>query len=127
MGWGTFAALSALLPRWSWWVLVPAALWAGAWACDKVSREIGQADPPQLAIDEVVAVWLVLAAAPVWHPSWRVQALGFALFRLFDIVKRGPVGWVDRNLHGGWGIMLDDVVAALLTLFVLWGANALLA
>ena len=67
-------------------------------------------------IDEIVGQLIVLTAAP--HHPVAVLA-GFALFRLFDILKPFPVGWIDRHLHGGLGIMLDDVAAALYALLVL--------
>lgn len=114
MGWGTFVIVNPLIPSLGWAILIPLFWVLGAAACQVVSKEIGQQDPPQLAIDEVVAMWLVLSLLPQTNPGWAGQLMGFALFRLFDIVKRGPVGWVDRNIHGGVGIMLDDIVAAVL-------------
>ena len=73
--------------------------------------------------DEIVAFWLVLW---LWLPaSWGDQLLAFILFRFFDMVKPGPVGWADglfkgrRGWVGGWGILFDDLVAAFCTLLVL--------
>ena len=86
---------------------------AGAGAAEKI---LDRGDPGVVVIDEIVGVLIALAAVPL-HP---VAALaGFALFRLFDIAKPFPVGWVDRHLHGGLGIMLDDVAAGLYALLVL--------
>ena len=86
---------------------------ASAGAAEKI---LDRGDPGVVVIDEIVGVLIALAAAPL-HP---VAALaGFALFRLFDIAKPFPVGWVDRHLHGGLGIMLDDVAAGLYALLVL--------
>ena len=86
---------------------------ASAGAAEKI---LDRGDPGVVVIDEIVGVLIALAAVPL-HP---VAALaGFALFRLFDIAKPFPVGWVDRHLHGGLGIMLDDVVAGLYALLVL--------
>ena len=86
---------------------------ASAGAAEKI---LDRGDPGVVVIDEIVGVLIALAAVPL-HP---VAALaGFALFRLFDIAKPFPVGWVDRHLHGGLGIMLDDVAAGLYALLVL--------
>jgi phosphatidylglycerophosphatase A len=86
---------------------------ASAGAAEKI---LDRGDPGVVVIDEIVGVLIALAAVPL-HP---VAALaGFALFRLFDIAKPFPVGWLDRHLHGGLGIMLDDVAAGLYALLVL--------
>jgi len=77
---------------------------------------LDRGDPGVVVIDEIVGVLIALAAVPL-HPAAALA--GFALFRLFDIAKPFPVGWVDRHLHGGLGIMLDDVAAGLYALLVL--------
>ena len=85
-------------------------------------------DPSAIVWDEIVAFWLILW---LWMPVglWG-QFVAFVLFRFFDAVKPGPVGWADRHFHGlgwrgGWGIMLDDLVAAFCTLLCisLWQAT----
>lgn len=81
---------------------------AAAGAAEKI---LDQGDPGVVVIDEVVGQLIALTAAPL-HPLAALA--GFALFRLFDILKPFPVGWLDRRLHGGLGIMLDDVAAGLL-------------
>ena len=86
---------------------------ASAGAAEKI---LDRVDPGAVVIDEIVGVLIALTAAPL-HPA--AALVGFALFRLFDIAKPFPVGWVDRHLHGGLGIMLDDVVAGLYALLVL--------
>jgi phosphatidylglycerophosphatase A len=99
------------------------ALLLGWWACSTSAEMLGQSDPGMIVWDEVVAFWLVLW---LWLPaSWGSQLLAFVLFRFFDMVKPGPVGWADRLFKshrgwgGGWGILFDDLVAALCTLVVL--------
>jgi phosphatidylglycerophosphatase A len=91
---------------------------------------MGVLDPGSVVWDEVVAFWLVLwLVAPA---SLAAQAVAFGLFRFFDAVKPGPVGWADRLFHNidpatdrwawhkaGWGIMLDDLVAAFCTLLTI--------
>ena len=81
----------------------------GWWACDVTGRNIGVADHPAMVWDEIVA-FLPLAA--VSSASIALQALAFGLFRLFDIWKPYPIRELDRNVKGGLGVMLDDVVAA---------------
>ena len=86
---------------------------ASAGSAEKI---LDRGDPGVVVIDEIVGVLIALAAVPL-HPAAALA--GFALFRLFDIAKPFPVGWVDRHLHGGLGIMLDDVAAGLYALLVL--------
>ncbi len=122
MGWLTYdAIIRRLFLPWRA-AVVGVSFVLGVWVCGRGARLLQQADPPQLAFDEVVAMWLVLCVVD-WLPprpaDWLTQLAAFALFRLFDIVKRGPVGWADRHVKGGFGIMLDDVVAAALALAVL--------
>jgi len=72
-------------------------------------------DPGAIVIDEVAAQWLVLLPVPLDPLSY---AVAFLLFRLFDIWKPWPVGWLDRRVHGGLGIMLDDLLAAVYAVLV---------
>ena len=121
---GTWGTLVGLL---LWWPLAGLSLTAylatvavlfivGVASAGAAEKILDRGDPGVVVIDEIVGVLIALAAVPL-HP---VAALaGFALFRLFDIAKPVPVGWVDRHLHGGLGIMLDDVAAGLYALLVL--------
>ena len=63
--------------------------------------------------DEIAGFGITMIAAP---QGWMWVILGFALFRFFDIVKPGPIGWLDKNTHGGFGIMIDDVLAGIFAL-----------
>lgn len=81
----------------------------GWWAAHRVARVSGIQDPGSVVVDEVVGQWLTLAITP---PDLLAYVAGFLLFRLCDIVKPWPARWIDRNVHGGFGIMADDVVAA---------------
>lgn len=90
----------------------------GVWLCGEASRILGEDDPPSVVWDEIVGVLIALTAVPL--SLWTVGA-GFALFRLFDIWKPWPIGWVDRNVRGGFGIMLDDVLGGLAAALVLQG------
>lgn len=83
----------------------------GTAAAGAAEKLLDQGDPGLVVIDEIVGQLIALALAPA-HPLAALA--GFALFRLFDILKPFPVGWLDRRIHGGLGIMLDDVAAGLL-------------
>ena len=88
----------------------------GCWAAARVAAASGHHDPGFIVIDEIAAQWLVLLATPL---DWRFYAAAFLLFRLFDIAKPWPIRSVERRVAGGFGIMLDDVVAALYALVLL--------
>jgi phosphatidylglycerophosphatase A len=88
----------------------------GMLACERTGRALGVSDPGCIVWDEIVAIWLVLWLSPdtlLW------QAVAFGLFRFFDIVKPQPIRWVDAHAHGGFGVMIDDILAAGYTLLVL--------
>ena len=110
-------------------VVIAVSLPVGWWACSRTARHMGVLDPGSIVWDEIVAFWLVLwllLPAGFWAQCWA-----FVLFRFFDAAKPGPVGWADRlfkgfGWRGGFGIMFDDLVAALCTLLViaLWRTTA---
>jgi phosphatidylglycerophosphatase A len=89
----------------------------GIWAADAYMAAAGVHDPPAIVIDEVVGQWLTLALVP---PDPVVYALGFLLFRVLDVLKPWPANFVDRTVTGGFGVMLDDVVAAIYAGVMLW-------
>ena len=80
--------------------------------CDITAKAFGLHDHPAIVWDEIVGFWLTMWLAPA-HLNVLWVILGFALFRLFDIWKPWPIGWLDKKVHGGFGIMLDDLVAAI--------------
>ena len=88
-------------------VLVLATL-VGIWLCDKSSKDLGVHDHPGIVWDEFCGFWLTMIAAPA---GWLWVLTGFALFRLFDILKPWPIRWLDKHVHGGLGIMVDDLLA----------------
>jgi len=132
---GTWGSLAALPCAWliaegfgQLGLLIAAALLfpAGCWAAGRVGHASGVADDGAIVVDEVVGQWLTLTVAPLNPLAYLI---GFLLFRLFDIAKPWPVGWADRRLHGGFGVMADDVLAgvyAALALFIFLDAGALL-
>jgi phosphatidylglycerophosphatase A len=90
----------------------------GAGLCTAAARRLGVHDHPAIVWDEFVGYLLTMAAAP---QGWPWLLLGFVLFRVFDIAKPWPISWVDRRVSGGFGIMLDDVLAALPAWLLLQG------
>jgi phosphatidylglycerophosphatase A len=83
---------------------------AGVWAGGRTAAVLAAGDPGLVVVDEVAGQWLALVPLPL-DPWWYLAA--FVLFRLFDIAKPWPIGWLDRNLSGGLGIMADDLAAGL--------------
>ena len=103
-------------------LLIAASIAVGWWACTVAARNLAVLDPGAIVWDEVVAFWLVLWL--VMPAGFGAQLAAFLLFRFFDAVKPGPVGWADNRFHGfgwagGWGILFDDFVAAFCTLLVI--------
>ena len=88
----------------------------GVWACDITGRHLGIPDHGSMVWDEIVAFLLVLAIIPATL-AW--QSAAFLLFRLFDIAKPPPIRWFEGRFKGGWGVMVDDLLAAAYTLIVL--------
>jgi phosphatidylglycerophosphatase A len=128
--WVAFIALTPWLSDAGWAWLIGLSLPIGWWASTITARNMGVLDPGSIVWDEVVAFWLVLWL--VTPTSLTGQVMAFGLFRFFDAVKPGPVGWADQLFHGvrpetdpsawtkaGFGIMLDDLVAAACTLLVI--------
>jgi phosphatidylglycerophosphatase A len=90
---------------------------AGCWASARIARASGINDPNFIVIDEIAAQLLILAGAPL---DWRWYAAALLLFRPLDIWKPFPIGWLDHNVKGGFGIMLDDVMAAIYALALMF-------
>jgi phosphatidylglycerophosphatase A len=81
---------------------------AGVWAASVVARELGKKDPQLVVVDEVAG--MLVTMLPVGELSWRAVAAGFVVFRVLDVTKPWPIREFER-FPGGWGIVLDDVVA----------------
>ncbi len=111
---GALPAAALLSSAWGANMLIPAAVvvfLAGWWMANLHLKGSDNAKDPQwIVVDEVAGQWATLAAAPL-HPLW--YAIGFLLFRVFDIFKPWPVSWADRKVPGALGIMLDDILAAM--------------
>jgi phosphatidylglycerophosphatase A len=115
---GTFGTLAAVPIFWliqdlSWplylsWLVITLVL--GVYWCDRSSKALGVHDHGGIVWDEFVGYWITMFMAPkgiLW------MLVGFVLFRLFDIVKPWPIRWLDRHVEGGFGIMVDDVLAGI--------------
>ncbi len=92
----------------------------GVWLCGRANRAFGTHDHPAAVWDEIAAFPIVMIAVPF---TWYYLLLGIILFRIFDIWKPGPIAWIDRHMQGGWGVMLDDIAAALLAWIILQGVT----
>lgn len=114
--WGSLAALPCAagltLLGGPWLLLATTGLLtlAGVWASGRYAAALASGDPGVVVVDEVAGQWLALVPLPldIW---WYLAA--FALFRLFDVAKPWPIGWLDRTVSGGLGIMADDLAAGL--------------
>ncbi|MFW2366827.1 MAG: phosphatidylglycerophosphatase A [Desulforhopalus sp.] len=125
---GTWGSLAAFLP----WLLIkdfPLTTYLlllmvifiiGFFVSGSAEKILDSPDAGCIVIDEILGMFITLAAAPNHPVAWL---LGFILFRIFDIAKPFPVSWFDQKIHGGIGIMMDDVIAgiyALASLQLLW-------
>jgi phosphatidylglycerophosphatase A len=125
-GWLSFVVLTL---RWpdvftpiNWAVIVAIGFPIGIWACSRTGRDLGIADHGSMVWDEIIAFWLVLLL--LMPAGFWTQLAAFLLFRFFDVLKPAPIGYLDRRIKGGFGVMFDDLVAAFYTLlvFALWRA-----
>ena len=101
-------------------VAVAAITAAGTWAAQREAERLGEDDPQSVVVDEVAGVLLALLIAR--GTGLKGELLAIALFRLFDIWKPFPIGWLDARVKGGVGVMLDDVLAAGYSILCLLGA-----
>jgi phosphatidylglycerophosphatase A len=113
--WGTLAAvplylLLRLLPLWLYVLVVLLAIAGGIYICSRTEHDIGVHDHSGIVWDEMCGYWVTMLAAPSGN-GWLM--VGFVLFRIFDIWKPWPIRWIDKKIAGGWGIMLDDLLAAI--------------
>jgi phosphatidylglycerophosphatase A len=112
---GTLAAipfflLLSLLPLWIYLPCVLGIGLAACWVSGQAETIFGEQDPRPIVIDEVVGFFAVMIALP---PTWPHLLAGFCLFRAFDVLKPPPIRYFERTVKGGYGVVLDDVLAAL--------------
>jgi phosphatidylglycerophosphatase A len=121
---GTFGTLIAIpiyllmqpLSSLAYLILTLIIITGSVWICSEVTREIGVDDHQGMCLDEVVGFLVTMFHAPA---GWKWILTGFVLFRLFDIWKPWPISYVDRNIHGGFGIIFDDVLAGIFSCAIL--------
>lgn len=120
--WLAFLVMYPLMTATQMGVVIALSTLVGWWACTVTAKNMGVLDPGNIVWDEVVAFWLVLWL--IMPAGFTGQLVAFVLFRFFDAVKPGPVAWADQlfkgfGARGGFGILLDDFVAAFCTLLVM--------
>jgi phosphatidylglycerophosphatase A len=93
-------------------------IFLSAWIAEGAERFFQQKDARTIVIDEIAGFLVTM----LWVPFTLINVvIGFLIFRILDILKPYPAGWIDRNLSGGWGIVLDDVAAGIYANFILQG------
>jgi len=117
---GGLAGAAALL------VVVCITFYVSVSVIDQVEARTGLHDAGEIVIDEWVGQWIALLPVIYWYESWYWWLVAFVLFRIFDILKPWPIGWLDRRISGGFGVMIDDVIAGIiaalcLIIAKLWG------
>jgi phosphatidylglycerophosphatase A len=100
------------LPIWQFAVVVLAVTGVAIWAADRADRAGGTHDSGRIVIDEVAGYMTTMALVDRGH--WIPLTVGFVVFRALDITKPPPIRWLDENLPGGWGVVLDDSAAGLI-------------
>lgn len=123
---GTVASLAAIP---IWWILVYffsykgyllfliLVIVIGIHCCDRINNVIGVHDHKSIVWDEFVGMWVTLTYVPYWN--WLWISIAFVLFRVLDIAKPWPISWVDRVVKGGIGIIMDDILAGLISIYIL--------
>ncbi|EKO3492683.1 phosphatidylglycerophosphatase A [Vibrio fluvialis] len=117
-----FYLLLAQLPLTLYIVVAIAASLIGIKICQVTSDDMQVHDHGSIVWDEFAGFWITMLIVPVLQLpvfEWKWLLAGFVLFRFFDMVKPWPIGWLDKRVHGGLGIMLDDLVAGVMSALAL--------
>jgi phosphatidylglycerophosphatase A len=113
---GMFLGIVLVSLQWPNWInilLCSCALFLGGPICQKAGVILKQTDHPSIVWDEIVAVLWLLILCPIPSYAWLWNISALILFRLFDITKPWPIRWMDQHIKNGWGVMLDDIIAAI--------------
>lgn len=98
----------------NWYIAITLfVLLTGSWVCGYAAKKLNVHDHPGIVYDEVAGFLITMFMVPA---GWQWMLAGFILFRFFDAVKPWPISWLDKNVHGGFGILVDDVLAGLVSL-----------
>lgn len=123
---GTVASLLAIP---IWWILlyffsyqiyymfVIIGIGMGIYICDYANKIIGVHDHKSVVWDELVGMWITLTIVPMYSGFWI--AVAFILFRMLDIIKPYPISWFDREINGGFGVMIDDICAGIISVSII--------
>ena len=123
--WGTFAAVPVFLgmvqflptAQLGYAVMLLVTFLLGVYVCGQTARDVGVHDHGSIVWDEFVGYFVTMALVPA---SWLNLLLGFVLFRVLDIAKPWPIKLFDKHVHGGLGIMIDDVLAGVIAAIALY-------
>lgn len=124
------ACALAPVALWQYALIVAAVIAIGIWAADRADRAWGTHDSGRIVIDEVAGYLVTMALVDRGH--WVPLLVGFVVFRVLDIAKPPPIRWLDQNVPGGFGVVIDDVAAGVLGMVIMlaldrFGALAYLA
>ncbi|BAO00779.1 phosphatidylglycerophosphatase A [Candidatus Pantoea carbekii] len=124
---GTIGSLCAI-PLWwlmtflslkIYYLIIFLSICIGIYLCHHTTNDIGIHDHPSIVWDEFIGMWITLIGVP--SITWQWILIGFVIFRIFDFWKPWPIYWFDRNVHGGMGVIIDDIVAGTVSAIILHG------
>lgn len=127
---GTVGSLAAIpfgilfayyLPTEIFSLVIAFSICLGIYICGRTAKDMGTHDHGSIVWDEFVGMWITMLVLPILNWQWVLAA--FLLFRFFDMLKPWPIRWFDRNLHGGLGIMVDDIVAGVVVAVIIFCAG----
>ena len=118
--WATYQALHDWFNAPQLWIFFAISFVLGIWAIGITGKTLGEVDHGSIVWDEIVPFWMLLAITP---DSFWWQCAAFLLFRLFDITKPFPASYFDQKVKNGFGVMMDDVVAAVFSALVIGAAH----
>lgn len=114
----SFLVSDDLLPRQLYSLVVMLGICIGVYLCHQTAKDMGVHDHGSIVWDEFIGMWITLMALPT--NDWQWVTAGFVIFRILDMWKPWPIRWFDRNVHGGMGIMIDDIVAGVISAGILY-------
>lgn len=111
-------------------VLTSLMFFLGIWVCENISKDLEEKDDKSIVVDELIGMWIALMPTIYFADSQAerttIAILALVLFRFFDIVKPYPINLLDQKFKNGFGIVIDDVAAGIITLVILIPVSVLL-